>query len=174
MVERSETLEKMAERSEAMVGAAEMPASNPLVALADRGLEAGRASGREPRKQDPEVVPKAHRRQFTAAYKLKILREAGVCTERGEIGALLRREGLYASQLTDWRQAVAAGLEPVQRGPKVKQVDPALVAQIKALRKENAHLNRQLQRAELILDIQKKVAILMENPLTKPDFGADS
>ena len=116
--------------------------------------------------------PKAQRRTFTAAYKLKIIREAAACA-RGQTGALLRREGLYASQLTDWRQAVAAGLEPVQRGPKVKQVDPSLAAENKTLRKENARLNRRLQRAELILDIQKKVATLMGIPLATHDFGAE-
>lgn len=172
MVEQSETEKKPAERSEAMVGAAEKAASNPLGALADRGLDAGRDFGRDLKKQDPEVVPKAQRRQFTAAYKLKILGEASACTGRGDVGALLRREGLYASQLTDWRHAVAAGLEAVQRGPKAKPVDTSL-AELKALRREHAKVLRRLHKAELILDIQKKVATLMGYPLAKHDLGED-
>ena len=156
-----------------MVGAAAMAASNPLVALADRGLEAGRAPGHEPRKQDPEVVPKAQRRTFTAAYKLKIIREAAACTERGQIGALLRREGLYGPQVSEWRRTMAQALEPVQRGPKAKQVDVNLSAEFKALRRENAVLQRQLKRAELIIDIQKKVATLLGIPLAKHDLGED-
>jgi transposase-like protein len=122
-------------------------------------------------KRDPEVVPKASRRTFTASYKLRILREADAC-ERGQIGALLRREGLYASHLTDWRLAAAAGLEPAQRGPKAKPVDPN-AAELKALRRANADLQRRLQKAELVIDIQKKVAALLGIPLQKPDFGED-
>ncbi len=172
MVERSETVVAQTERSEGRIGAAETPASNPLVALADRGLDAGRARSHHREKQDPEVVPKATRRQFTAAYKLKILAEVAACTGNGDIGAVLRREGLYASQLSDWRQAAAAGLQPVQRGPKAKPADPH-AAELKALRKENARLNRRLQKVELIMDIQKKVATLMGYPLLKPETSED-
>lgn len=182
MVERSETVKKMAERSEAMVGetersdvgigAAENPASNPPGALANGGLDAGRDFGRDLKKRDPEVVPKAQRRTFTAAYKLKILREVAACKGDGDIGSVLRREGLYWSQLTDWRQAIAAGLEPQQRGPKAKPVDPNL-AELKTLRKENAKLQRRLAKAELVIDIQKKVAALLGIPLAKPDFDED-
>jgi hypothetical protein len=77
---------------------------------------------------DPQVVEKARRRQFTAAYKLGILRQAEVCTEPGELGALLSREGLYSSHLTKWRRqreaGVLAGLTPKKRGRKTRPVDP--------------------------------------------------
>ncbi len=159
------------ERSEYTAGEPEAAGSNPLGALADRGLDPARAPA-VAQKRDPEVVPKAHRRTFTAAYKLRILREADACP-RGEMAALLRREGLYASHVTDWRKAAGAGLEPVRRGPKAKPVDPN-AAELKTLRRDYAALQRRLQKAELIIDIQKKVAMLLGIPLQKPDFGEDA
>lgn len=174
MNERSEDKasgQQLDERSEVKAGGPETAGSNPLVALADRGLDPAPASAGRAQERDPEVVPKARRRTYTAAYKLKILREADAC-ERGQLGALLRREGLYASHLTDWRQAAAAGLEPQQRGPKAKPVDPN-AAELKTLRKQYAAVQRRLQKAELIIDIQKKVATLLGIPLQKPDFDED-
>jgi len=162
---------KLDERSEAKASGPETAGSNPLVALADRGLDPARGSAGPAQKRDPEVVPRAQRRTFTAAYKLKILREAAAC-ERGQFGALLRREGLYASHLTDWRQAAAAGLEPARRGPKPKPVDPN-AAELKALRKQYAVIQRRLQKAELIIDIQKKVATLLGIPLQNHNFDED-
>lgn len=172
MVEQSKTVVPMAKRSEAVVGAAQEAGSNPQVALADGGLDPARPFAREARKRDPEVVARAQRRTFTAAYKLRILREVSACKGDGDIGAILRREGLYWSQLTDWRQAISAGLEPQQRGPKAKPVDPN-AAELKALRKENAELQRRLAKAELVIDIQKKVAALLGIPLAKLDEGDD-
>jgi len=111
---------------------------------------------------DPEVVPKAKRRQFTAKYKLRILEEADHCTERGQIGELLRREGLYSSHLSKWRQQRARGqlqgLAPKKRGRKGQ--DPS-IAELALLRRENERLRAQLEQAEIIIDVQKKLARLL-------------
>ena len=114
---------------------------------------------------DPEVVPKAKRRQFTAKYKLRVLEEADRCTERGQIGELLRREGLYSSHLSKWRQQRARGqlqgLAPKKRGRKSQ--DPS-VAELARLRRENERLRVQLEQAEIIIDVQKKLAQLLGLP----------
>ncbi len=124
-------------------------------------------SGSEP-KPDPQVVPRATRRQFTAAEKLRVLQEADACTQPGQIGALLRREGLYSSQLATWRRLRARGqlqaLTPQQRGPKIV-ADP-LADELAALRRENARLQTQLTRAETIIDVQKKLSLLLGVPPT--------
>jgi transposase len=110
---------------------------------------------------DPEVVPKAKRRKFTAEYKLRILAEADACTRPGEIGALLRREGIYRSLLDKWRSQRRKGtlqaLAPQKRGPKV---DPQ-AAEIARLRRENERLQRRLQQAETIIEVQKKLSVLL-------------
>jgi transposase-like protein len=110
---------------------------------------------------DPEVIPRAKRRQFSAEYKLHILTEADQCSQRGEIGALLRREGLYSSHLTTWRkqrdQGQLQGLTPQKRGRKP---DPQ-AAELARLQRENAQLRRRLEQAELIIDVQKKVAQML-------------
>ena len=108
-----------------------------------------------------EVLSKATRRRFTAKYKLRILREVDACTEPGEISALLRREGLYSSHLTTWRKAGERGelaaLAPKKRGRKAKRRD-ARDAQIAELERENAKLRARLERAEVLLDLQKKAS----------------
>jgi transposase len=111
---------------------------------------------------DPEVVPKAKRRQFSVQYKLRILEEADRCTEPGQIGALLRREGLYSSHLSKWRQQKARGYLQGQAPPKRgrKPADPA-IAELERLRRENERLRAQLAQAELIIDVQKKLAQLL-------------
>ena len=110
---------------------------------------------------DPQVVPKAERRRFSAEYKQRILAEADACRERGQIGALLRREGLYSSHLDKWRKqrqrGVLQGLTPQKRGPKP---DPQ-AAEIAQLRRENEQLRTRLQRAEHIIEVQKKLAELL-------------
>ena len=112
--------------------------------------------GLEPRVPDPEVVPKAKRRQFTAAYKLRIVQEAERCTERGAIGALLRREGLYTSHLSQWRQqrdrGQLQGLATKKRGRKPQG---ALAAELARVRRENERLRAQLEQAEIVIDVQK-------------------
>lgn len=111
---------------------------------------------------EPEVVPRASRRQFSAEYKLRIVEEADRCTRRGEIGALLRREGLYSSHLDKWRTLRArgqlAGLSGQNRGRKPK--DPK-EAEIERLRQENERLRARLEQAELIIDVQKKLSLLL-------------
>src|SRR5210317_1973244 len=117
---------------------------------------------RQTRPPDPEVVPKAKRRQFTARYKLRILEEADRCTERGQIGELLRREGLYSSHLSKWRQqrvrGQLQGLSPKKRGRTGQDPSAAELAQ---LRRENERLRAQLEQAEIIIDVQKKLAGLL-------------
>ena len=120
---------------------------------------------------DPEIAEKPKRRRFSAEYRLRIVREADSCKQPGEIGALLRREGLYSSLLTAWRRqrdtGALAGLEPKKRGPKAKAVDP----RVKGLERELARLKRKLEQAETIIDIQKKVAGILGIPLrtSEPD-----
>lgn len=116
---------------------------------------------------NPEVTPKPDRRQFTADYKRRIVREANACTRPGEVGALLRREGLYSSHLTSWRQALKAAedtaLSPHKRGPKVA-LDPR-DTEVARLRQEVERLKGRLERAEVIIDVQKKLSGLLGMPL---------
>lgn len=118
---------------------------------------------------DPEVVPKAERRRFSAEYKQRILQEAAACTQPGEVGALLRREGLYSSHLTTWRQqrrrGELHGLTPAKRG---RQADPQ-AAEIARLQRENERLKAQLERAELIIEVQKKLSRMLGLPETPSD-----
>ena len=110
---------------------------------------------------DPEVPEKAVRRRFTAEYKRRILKEADACKERRQFGILLRREGLYSSNLTTWRRQAERGtldaLSPKKRGPKVQKPDPSL-GRIAELEKENQKLKAKLHQAELIIEAQKKMA----------------
>jgi transposase-like protein len=116
---------------------------------------------------DPEVPDKARRRQFSADYKRRILAEADATRESGAIGALLRREGLYSSHLTHWRHERDRGLDPRRRGPKSKR-DP-LLDEVRKLKRENDRLTQRLSRAELIIDVQKKVLSLLGIPLATID-----
>ena len=110
---------------------------------------------------DPEVPEKTVRRKFTAAYKLRILKEADSCMEPGQLGALLRREGLYSSNITSWRRQVNQGLIPKKRGPATQKIDP-YIRRNAELERENEKLTHKLRRAELIIDVQKKVAELLK------------
>ena len=115
---------------------------------------------------DPIVSAKAHRRSFSATYKLCILEEADQCKDRGQIGELLRREGLYSSHLSDWRKQRTAGqlqaLAPRKRGRKKDEH----AAEIAALRRENERLRTQLSQAELIIAAQKKLSQALEAMMT--------
>jgi len=117
---------------------------------------------------DPEVSEKAIRRRFTAKHKLHILQEVDSCTTQGQIGALLRREGLYSSNLTTWRRQRELGtleaLSPKHRGPKVKNIDPS-VRRIVELERENNQLKQKLKQAETIIDVQKKLSEILQIPL---------
>jgi transposase-like protein len=114
---------------------------------------------------DPEVPEKAVRRRFTAEYKRRILKEVDVCTEPGQLGRLLRREGLYSSNVTTWRRQAERGtldaLSPRKRGPKVQRPDPS-VRRIAELEKENQKLKAKLHQAALIIEAQKKMAELLQ------------
>src|SRR5665213_1298385 len=116
----------------------------------------------------PELSPRPRRRTFTARDKLRILAEADRVSEPGGIGAILRREGLYSSALTDWRRQRDAGanaaMVPAKRGPKIAEANP-LAAELALSQQDNARLTRRLARAEAIIDIQKKVASLLGIPL---------
>jgi len=118
---------------------------------------------------DPEVAERAKRRRFTAEYKLRILREADACKGDGDLGALLRREGLYSSHLTTWRrqrdEIAKAGLKARKRGPKPKADDP----RVKQLERENLRLKQRLEQAETIIDFQKKLSKLLGIELKDPD-----
>jgi transposase-like protein len=117
---------------------------------------------------DPEVTERAKRRRFTAEYKLRILREADACKRDGDLGALLRREGLYSSHLATWRrqrdEITKAGLRARKRGPKPKAIDP----RVKQLERENDRLKRQLEQAETIIKFQKKLSKLLGISLKPP------
>ena len=122
----------------------------------------GKNGVRPTSRPDPEVVTKAKRRSFTAAYKLWVLGEADKCREQpGQIGALLRREGLYASHLTTWRRQreadQLAGLKPRKRGRKANNEE----AEISRLRRANERLERQLEQAELVIEAQKKLSEIL-------------
>ena len=121
---------------------------------------------------DPEVVAQAKRRHFTAEYKQRILAAVDQAKGSGGIGALLRREGLYSSLLATWRRERDAGvlqaLSPQKRGPKSKR-DP-VAEEIQQLRRETLRLTEELRKAEIVIDIQKKVATLLGRPImTDPE-----
>lgn len=133
---------------------------------------AGSSVGSRNGTPDPEVSAKKLCRRYTTAYKLKILRETDACTRPGETGALLRREGLYSSLLSSWRRQREAGELDGLSGRKRGQKDASSskqAAEIKRLRRETRRLARRLQRAEVIIDIQKKASELLGIPLNSPD-----
>ena len=120
---------------------------------------------------DPEVVDKATRRRFTAAYRRRVVREADACTEPGEVGALLRREGVYSSSLSAWRRQRAAGEftgTGAKRGRKAQPKDPR-DKRIAQLEREKRRLARKLEQAETVIEIQKKVSTLLGISLKSPD-----
>ena len=134
----------------------------------DERSEAARSGGSSTREPDAvpvlpdSEVPARHaRRRCTTAYKLAILRRADACTRHGELGALLRKEGLYSSHLTTWRQQREAGLTAKTRGRKPTAVDP----RVKKLEQENRRLTSRLQQTEALLAFQKKVSELLGIPL---------
>jgi transposase len=119
----------------------------------------------------PELSPRPQRRTFSAAAKLRILEETDRAADTGGIAAILRREGLYSSALTDWRRQRDAGafeaLKPLRRGPKPVVAQPG--ADLDQLRRENTKLRQRLEHAEAIIGIQKKVAALLGMPMAECD-----
>lgn len=122
---------------------------------------------------EPEVLARPKRRRFTAAYKARIVEEAEGCKETGEVGALLRREGLYSSHLSKWRQLYRAGalnaLVDDKRGRKMTR--HPLEDENERLRKHNERLAHRLERAETIIDIQKKVSTMLGIPLNSVEIA---
>ncbi len=121
-----------------------------------------------------EVVAKAQRRRFTAEYKRRVLQEAEVCTRPGEVGALLRREGLYSSHLAVWRRARVrgelAGLAPRKRGPVARGVDPRDRA-LAAVTRQLARTTARAERAEALVELQRKLSELLG--IVLPPAGED-
>jgi transposase-like protein len=133
------------------------------------GVANNRAAATAP-PPDPEVSARPTRRQFTATYKARIVEEAQRCSGPGQVGALLRREGLYSSALTLWRRQYQSGalqgLKDDKRGRK--RTRDARDQELDRLRHEVDRLNKKLHQAELIIDIQKKVAAILGNPIETP------
>jgi transposase-like protein len=129
-------------------------------------VEGGRAAP-----PNPEVLARAKRRTYTGEYKQKVLAEADAARGSGEIGAVLRRHGLYSSHLTKWRQerksGILEGLAPQKRGPKSK-TNP-LKAENQKLRRDNERLTDRLRKAEIVIDVQKKVAMLLGIPIAETE-----
>ena len=123
---------------------------------------------------DREVLERPVRRRFSAEYKLQILRQADACQESGQLGELLRREGLYSSHLSTWRQQREQGtldaLTPKKRGRKPRDNDP-LIEENRRLLRVNKRLVERLRQAEVIIDVQKKVAEILGIPLQSPESG---
>jgi transposase-like protein len=123
---------------------------------------------------DPELVERGSRRRFTAAYKLSIVREADACSKPGEIGALMRREGLYSSHLGKWReqrdQGALGALEPTPRGPRAPSADA--VENVK-LRRELDRTQADLKTARRVIEVQGNVSALLEELLTKSATETD-
>lgn len=130
-----------------------------------------KAAPATPPHPDPEVVAHAKRRRFTADYKQRFLKEVDAAKGSGGIGALLRRKGLYSSLLATWRNEREAGahvaLAPQKRGPKSKR--HPLQDETDKLRRDNARLTEQLRKAEIIIDVQKKLGTLLGWPLPTQD-----
>lgn len=122
--------------------------------------------------KETEVLAKGKRRRFTREYKRAILREAEGLTERGAVSALLRREGLYSSHLASWRTSLdkidLEALTPKKRGPKPRQVDER-DRKIVEQERQIARLTKQLTRAEMVIDVQKKLSVLLGIPLPERD-----
>lgn len=160
--ERSEEERSETERSADAVGPARPAAGAPAASAASPSTAAS----------DPEVLEKPQRRRFPADYKLRILREADRCDRSGQIGALLRREGLYSSLLSSWRIQRDAGalgaLGPKKRGPRKAESNP-LAPQVARLQKEKTRLEKKLKQAEAIIEFQKKIAAMLDIPMSPFD-----
>jgi transposase-like protein len=125
----------------------------------------GKVSGEDP---ETEVTAKAQRRQYSFEYKQRILAEIEACTQPGQVGAILRREGLYHQIISKWRAQLKhkgpAGLAPRKRGPRADRQ----AAELARLQRENERLRQRLERAELVIEVQKKVSQMLGLPV-EPD-----
>ena len=153
-------------------------AGAPVEGAPERSGGAPSSDGRDGSRvvADPEVQARAKRRRFSGEYKLKIVREAAACKEAGQIGALLRREGLYASMLADWRRRFEQGgrrsLQPRRRGPQAKEKSP-LAGKVAELERQKKQLEKRLAKAEMIIDFQEKVHELLGIPLKSHEPEGD-
>ncbi len=141
-----------------------LPASSSQAVMEGAPRATGEAASDEAPRPDPEVVAIARRRQFSGSEKRRLLAEAERCKEAGTLGAFLRRERIYSSMITSWRKQVGASdqtaLAPKRRGPK----SDASARQIQQLKRDNARLRHKLERAELIIDAQKKLCVALGLP----------
>lgn len=130
---------------------------------------------KDPKRPDPEVLETKPRRRFTARYKLSILAEVDACTKPGEIGALLRREGLYSSNIRTWQrqlqEGALKGLSPKKRGRKKHEVNP-LAKRVAELERDNTKLAKKLKQAETIIEVQKKISEILG--ISQPDNNEES
>jgi transposase-like protein len=134
----------------------------------DNGTTSNTASKRVP---EIEVEPRPKRRTFTAEYKLRILQETDQARDDGKIGEILRREGLYSSHLTTWRRDRDEGARAALKKKRGrKSTRNPLADEVERLKRENGRLLRKLQQAEVIIDVQKKVAGLLGLPLSSPPY----
>ena len=163
---------RMLGMEEAVAGGTEggrSPTGVPPATVAALGLP---AAGNGKLIPDPAVAEKPVRRRFTAEYKLRILHEADRSTAPGELGALLRREGLYSSLLSTWRrqrdEGTLAGLTPKRRGRKANP-DAPLIAENERLKRETQRLAAKLRQAETIIEVQKKLSEILGIPPPPPD-----
>ena len=146
----------------------------PIDAEAGAAMNGGRRPTivAAPASASPELSDRPRRRTFTAKDKLRILTDIDRAAETRGIGAILRREGLYSSTLSEWRRQRDAGafsaLVPAKRGPRTAEPNP-LSAEVAALQRNNARLTQRLARGEAVIDIQKKVAALLGIPLASTD-----
>ena len=147
----------------------EVPPTTPAVTATG-----GAVTGNGKLIPDPAVLEKPVRRRFLVEYKLRILQEADRCTASGQLGALLRREGLYSSHLSTWREqrskGMLAGLTPKRRGRKANP-DAPLIAENQRLTRETQRLTAKLRQAEIIIDIQKKLSEMLGIPLPPSDYS---
>jgi transposase-like protein len=153
-------------------GAERSEAERSEAQRSDAPAETGATSPPTPPRPNPEVVADARRRTFTAEYKQRILAAADAAvSEPGAVGALLRREGLYSSHLAAWRRerraGILRGLTPHKRGPKPKRA-PLEQENLK-LRRENERLTEELRKAQIVIEVQKKVGALLGWPPPKAD-----
>jgi transposase len=125
---------------------------------------------------DPEVSDRPRRRRFSAKYKLGVLRELDSCTAVGSVGAVLRREGLYSSHISVWRRQRAngelQGLAPKKVGRPPKKRNP-LESEVVRLERKTARLQEELRKARLIIDVQKKLAAILGNPIPETSESDD-
>lgn len=160
------------EKIEAMEEQQAVRAGEPQGVRRGTGGLPARGDSERKRAVDPQVPAKAARRRFSGEYKQRIVREADAARDAGEIGMLLRREGLYSSHLVTWRRArergELAGLSPKRRGRKEKAVNP-LAKRVVELERDKQRLELRLKQAELLLEIQKKASQLLEIPLASRD-----